>query len=292
MSDFSFWLSFSRTQTVQGVGLHFLDLGSRNAPPVFLLHGFPGFWWDWERLLGALIEGGYRVIVPDGRGYNLSDKPSGRRAYTLDLLAGDVIGLADALGLPSLRVVGHDWGGIVAMETALRFPERITQLGVLNAPHPDVFGRVLQKHPTQFFRSLYVLFFQLPWLPETVLTTRNFFLLRRALFLTSRSRSFSAQEMPRYLASWSQPQALTAMLNYYRALRYKPLGSPRPLKPPALILWGEKDGFLERGVALESLKRCERGQIQFFSEASHWILRDTPDRVSGALLKFFAEAEG
>ena len=136
-----------------GVTLHVIEAGPEDGPLVILLHGFPEFWWGWRYQIAPLVEAGFRVVVPDQRGYNLSDKPQGRRAYDLDILAKDVIGLADAVGRTSFSLVGHDWGGLVAWWTASRYPERVAKLAILNAPHPTIAGAYMRRHPSQMLQK-------------------------------------------------------------------------------------------------------------------------------------------
>ncbi|MFL4972307.1 MAG: alpha/beta fold hydrolase [Microvirga sp.] len=138
---------------VGALDLHVVEAGPPEGRPAILLHGFPEFWYGWRHQLGALAAAGLRVVAPDQRGYNLSDKPKGLESYTLDCLAGDVVALADALGCDRVSLVGHDWGGLVAWWTAARHGERVERLAILNAPHPQAFGPYLRRHPTQLLRS-------------------------------------------------------------------------------------------------------------------------------------------
>ncbi len=131
-----------------GLSLHVAEAGPEAGPPtILLLHGFPEFWYGWRHQIGPLSEAGLRLVVPDQRGYGLSDKPDGVAAYHLDKLAGDVIALADAYGFATIRLVGHDWGGLVAWWTASHYPDRIARLAILNAPHPGVVGAYIRSHP-------------------------------------------------------------------------------------------------------------------------------------------------
>src|SRR5688500_17850443 len=152
-----------------GIQIHTVMAGSQSGPPVLLLHGFPESWRCWIRQLPALVSGGCRVIMPDQRGYNLSDKPKGIKSYRIDALVEDVIGLIDALDYEKVNLVGHDWGGIIGWVLAHKYPERLHRLSVLNAPHPAVMRRFLLRDLDQMRRSLYVAFFQLPWLPEALM---------------------------------------------------------------------------------------------------------------------------
>ena len=271
---------------VGGVTLHMIEAGPEDGPLVILLHGFPEFWWGWRYQIAPLVEAGFRVIVPDQRGYNLSDKPQGRRAYDLDILAKDVIGLADAVGRTAFSLVGHDWGGLVAWWTASRYPERVAKLAILNAPHPAIAGTYMRRHPSQMVKSLYVGFFQIPRLPEAMLSADNHRSLKDALLRTSRPGTFSEQDIARYEQAWSQPGALTAMLNWYRALPFKPDMNDPGISPPTLVIWGARDRFLEKGLAEASLALCRSGDVVWIDNATHWVQHEEPERVNAALVGF------
>ena len=277
----------STRHRVNGVDLHVVEAGPAAGPLVVLLHGFPDFWWTWRRQIGPLVARGHRVVVPDQRGYNLSGKPSGVAAYALDALVADVVGLADAYGRASFRLVGHDWGGVVAWGAALRHPGRIERLVVMDAPHPAVWGRQALRHPTQALRSTYVAFFQLPWLPEALLRANDFALARRSLTGSSRPGTFTPADLDRYAQAWAQPGALTAMLNYYRALRHTPRDLPTRVRPPALVVWGGRDVALERHLFQASLDQCSRGQGLLLEQASHWVHLEEAKAVNAAILRFF-----
>lgn len=271
---------------VGDVVLHAVEAGPADGPAVMLLHGFPEFWYGWRHQIGALAAAGHRVVVPDQRGYSASDKPLGTEAYRLSRLAGDVVVLADALGIDRFRLAGHDWGGVVAWATAALHPGRIERLAVLNAPHPDTWGPYALAHPGQALRSFYVGVFQLPRLPEAMLSAGNFRALRRSLAESSRPGTFTEAELDRYVAAWSEPGALTGMLNWYRALRYR---AARPLprvEPDTLVLWGTGDRFLETGLAAEAAKRCRSARVRYLP-ATHWLQHEEAEAVGAALTGFF-----
>jgi pimeloyl-ACP methyl ester carboxylesterase len=280
-------LTSSSTRHVNGVDLHVVEAGPKHGPLVILLHGFPDFWWGWRRQIEPLIEQGFFVVLPDQRGYNLSDKPLGVDAYNVDTLSADVVGLADIYGRFVFRLVGHDWGGIVAWWTAVRFPARVERLIILNAPHPDVWNLLGHRRLRQALRSAYVGFFQFPRLPEALLKARNFALLRLSLTRTSRPSTFTPEDIARYVQAWAQPGALTAMLNYYRALRHKPKGPPRRVRSATLVIWGTRDIFLEQAVAQASLDLCDRGESFFLDTATHWVHLEEAKTVNTAAIRFF-----
>lgn len=279
-------LGVETRQTHRWIGrlrLHVVEAGPLTGPPVFLLHGFPDAWFGWRSQIEVLARAGYRVIVPDQRGYNTSDKPKGIERYRLGELTADVTGLADALGLERFALVGHDWGGIVGWGLAATHPERLTQLVILNAPHPEALFPHALRSPTQFLRSVYAAAFQFPLVPEMALRARDFALLSAALRRSARPGAFSEAEIAAYRRAWAQPGALTAMLNWYRALRYRPRLT-QPIAVPTLILWGRQDVALEFGLAERSLTFCRRGRLQAFPQATHWLHREEPEAVNAALI--------
>ncbi|HSK40329.1 MAG TPA: alpha/beta fold hydrolase [Arenibaculum sp.] len=282
-------IRFRRVELASGIGLHIAEAGRPDAPLVILLHGFPEFWFAWRRQIEPLADAGFRVVAPDQRGYNLSDKPEGIGAYVLDRIADDVTGLADALGYRTFSVVGHDWGGIVGWWLAMRAPERLERLAILNAPHPATLSGYLAGHPRQLARSWYVLFFQLPRLPERLIRARGFRLAMRALTGTSRRGTFSSADLARYCEAWARPGAMTAMINWYRALRRRPLAGPARIGVPTLVLWGRRDAFLEPGLADAALRYCDRGRLVRFDDAGHWIQHERPARVNELLAGFLRE---
>lgn len=279
------------TYQVNGIRLLVTEAGPPDGPLVILLHGFPEFRWGWRKQIDALADAGFRVLVPDQRGYNRSDKPRGLAAYHLDVLAADVLALADACGAATFRLVGHDWGGHVAWWTATHHPDRVAQLVILNVPHPDVWLHLARHRLRQALKSYYVALFQLPFLPEWLLRAGRFQLLRLMMTGTSRRGTFSREDLDRYAAAWAQSGALTAMLNYYRALRLRRGGSTAPrVQPQTLVLWGVRDAFLERETAEASLRRCDRGTVVFFEKATHWVHLEEPEAVNAAILRFLGSA--
>src|SRR5713101_2992504 len=192
------------------IALHAVAAGPKDGPVVVLLHGFPEFWYGWHRQIEPLAAAGFRVIVPDQRGYNLSSKPSGAARYAIAELVSDLIAIADQLDQKKIFLAGHDWGAVVAWSTALLHPQRIAKLAVLNVPHPSVMRRYMTTQPRQTRRSWYMFFFQLPWLPEAVFSAFNFRIGARALLRSSRPGTFTNEDIVQYRAAWSQPGALTS----------------------------------------------------------------------------------
>jgi pimeloyl-ACP methyl ester carboxylesterase len=274
--------------STNGVSLHIVEAGPVDGPPVILLHGFPEFWYGWRKQIDALASAGFRVVVPDQRGYNTSDKPRGVAAYNIDLLAADVIGLIDPLGVEKAALVGHDWGAAVTWWAAMRYPARIERAAVLNVPHPVVMRRELKRNLSQLRKSWYMFFFQLPWLPEALLSRNRCQPLVDSLAKTSRPGTFTPEELEKYRAAFTQPGAVTAMVNWYRAmLRTKTakIESVR-IHVPMLLLWGVLDRFLGRELGQPSLELCDDGRLEFFEEATHWVQHEEPAGINAALLQY------
>ena len=268
-----------------GISLHTRQAGPEDGPLVVLLHGFPEFWYGWHRQIKPLADAGYRVIVPDQRGYNRSDKPDGVDSYRIETLAADVVGLLDAADRETAAVAGHDWGAAVAWWLALSYPERIESLTAVNVPHPTVMETTLRNSLSQLRKSWYMFAFQLPALPEAISTANNCRVLRRGLTNSSRPGTFSATDLERYRAAWQQPDALTAMINWYRAMgRYRPQPPRQQVSMPTLVMWGQQDEFLASTMAEESLDYCDDAELVSFPSATHWVLHERPKRTAEKLL--------
>jgi epoxide hydrolase 4 len=285
MDDIKLEETFIKTN---GIQLHTMMAGPQSGPPVVLLHGFPENWRCWIRQLPALVQAGCRVIVPDQRGYNLSDKPKGVKSYCVETLVEDIHGLIKALDYEKVNLVGHDWGALVAWMLAIKHPEELHRLAIINVPHPAVIKRFLRRDLEQMRRSLYALFFQLPWLPELSMRLGNWRVASLGLRRTGRPHAFTDEDIEKYKEAWSQPGAMTAMLNWYRAAaRYQPdITNDMQVRTRALILWGAKDFALSRRMARPSLDYCEDGRLIFFPDATHWVQREEPEEINRHLLEF------
>jgi epoxide hydrolase 4 len=271
-----------------GVDLHVVTAGT--GPPVILLHGFPENWHSWRHQIPELAAAGFSAWAPDLRGYNLSGRPAEQGAYRLQHLVADVVALVNATGHRRAHIVGHDWGGIIAWSLAQRYPELVDKLIILNAPHMKVYLEKV-KHPRQMLRSWYVLFFLLPRLPELVLSANSFGTIRR-MFRSgpANKAAFSNQDIEGYIGALSQPGALTAALNFYRAnltmANAHRFAHPEPVNAETLVIWGERDPAL--GVELlDGLHEIvPRVKIHKISCASHWVQNEAPQEVNHALISF------
>ena len=275
------------------VRLHLVEEG--RGPSIVLLHGFPEFWYSWRQQIPALAAAGFRVLAPDLRGYGESDRPREVSAYAAQHLVADIAGLIDRHAGGRAHVVGHDWGGVLAWRLAMLRPDLVNRLVVLNAPHPAAFGRVLRRSPRQWWRSLYMLWFQLPWLAEWSIQAGDFWLLRRA-FQTQpyNSQAFTPDDIRRYTEALRRPGALTAALNYYlAALRYPADLNvpPQHISAPTLLLWGERDPYLGAELTEGLSEWVPNLRVERIPQASHWLQNDAPEIVNRCLLEFLAPQE-
>jgi epoxide hydrolase 4 len=283
-------LEFARVSS-NGVSLHVARAGPADGRLVLLLHGFPEFWYSWRSQIPALAQAGFRVWAPDQRGYNLSEKPRRVGDYRLETLAADVVGLIKAAGVERADVVGHDWGGAVAWQVAMDYPDCVRRLVVLNCPHPRIMRRHLLRSPRQMIRSSYILAFQVPWLPERLARFGNGRPLIRAMQKSSRPGTFSTSEFEEYRKAWSMPGAMRSMLNWYRALvRHPPMTSGNGrISVPTLLIWGAKDKFLGLEMAQPSIDLCDRGRLVVLDDATHWVQHEDSLRVNDLLVRFLSD---
>jgi pimeloyl-ACP methyl ester carboxylesterase len=271
-----------------GVDLHVGLDGPIDGPLLLLLHGFPEMWYCWRNQIAHFAAAGFRVMAPDQRGYNLSEKPRSLDAYLWHELAADVIGLIDAANRDQAILVGHDWGGSVAWYAANQYPSRVQRLVLLNSPHPLVMRRHLRKSFSQKRKSWYMYFFQLPRLPEKLLSMSNWALLRRALIRSSLPGTFQERDLAEYQKAWSQPNAVESMVAWYRAAMSRntiKLKRER-ISIPTLILWGAQDHFLDLSMAKQSLEWCDRGSLVVFQDSTHWLQEEQAAKVNEQILKF------
>jgi epoxide hydrolase 4 len=269
---------------VNGVRLHYVEAGA--GPLVLLLHGFPEFWYGWRRQILALAAAGFRVVAPDLRGYNLSDKPRGVAAYAMRTLVSDVQGLITHLGCSEASLIGHDWGAGIAWAFAMRHPSAVTRLGILNGPHPLSMLRALSR-PSQLLKSWYMFFFQLPWLPERLASRDGHALLLAPYERLPPSARFTPAEKLAYRRAFAQPGASRAMIHYYRAL-FRPQGAVplARIEAEVLVLWGEQDAYLDPALARPSPRWVPRARVERFPGVGHFIQHELPEQVNTRLIRF------
>lgn len=277
-----------------GIKLHVVMEGPTEGPAVILLHGFPEFHYGWHKQVPALARAGFRVIVPDQRGYFRSDKPKGIASYDVDILAEDIAGLMDSLGIQNAFLAGHDWGAVVAWTLAINHPERLKKLAILNVPHPDVMARFLREDAEQRKKSWYIFFFQIPFLAEWMLGRNDFRNLRRMLAGSGKESTFSAEDLAQVQKAWAEPGALSGMLHWYRAIFRRSLRlvlfkktAERRVTVPTLMLWGKQDVALSHAMVAPSIALCDTGEAVVFENATHWVQHDAAEEVNQRLVEFF-----
>lgn len=280
------------------VRLHYAECGRRGQRLVLLLHGFPECWYSWRHQLTALGER-FHVVAPDLRGYNLSDKPARVDDYRMEKLVGDVLGLMDYFGAREAAVVGHDWGAAIAWAVAARHPERVGKVSALQVPPRSVL--LANMTLRQALSSWYLLYFQLPYVPEWQLALSDFAGLDRIFKKTSRPGTFTETDLAIYKNALRQKDrrtnttALTAAVNYYRANAFSNLSrSGEQAKPkdkrirvPTLFIYGERDFAIVPDSVRDLGKHIDAPYRELrLANSNHWVQQESPAEVNAALLNF------
>lgn len=275
---------------IGGVKLHYAKAGD-GEQLVLCLHGFPEFWYSWRHQLTALSDE-FTIVAPDLRGFNWSDKPSSVSDYKLDNLVDDVLGLIRHFGRERAAIVAHDWGAIIAWSLAERFPESVSKLVCMQVPPASVWRKNITFK--QALASWYMVFFQIPALPEWVLR-QNDFAIGAQLFRNAAADPlfFTDEEIARYKDSWREPGALTAGINYYRANMLDKIISrrePVKIKVPTLFIYGEKD----TAVLPETVQNVKDAVEAHYEEvripdSGHWVQQEAAEVVNDTLREFLAE---
>lgn len=272
-----------------GVRFHYVTQGPDDGPLVLLLHGFPEHWYSWRHQIPALAEAGFRVVAPDLRGYNLSDKPA--RGYDIKTLTRDVHALIRALGRERAVVVGHDWGGVIALQFPLDYPQDCERLVVMNAPSV----RSWYWGPRNFPRNLYALQMQIPGLAERR-AWKDVDATTAAVFrgIARNKEAFSDEDLRVFADALKQPGGLAAPMRYYRNVYwpdwFKTWSDRRKrITCPTLFVWGRADPAV-RPVFLEDAgKNVDDLTVVWVDEASHWVQQEQPRAVNDALLSFLRD---
>ena len=251
------------------------------------LHGFPESSFSWRYQLPLLADLGYRVWAPDLRGYGGTTRPSNVAAYALEHLLADVDALIEAAGSTEVLLIGHDWGALIAWYYAMFGRHTIAKLVVMNLPHPALAQRGLYTL-RQLKKSWYIFFFQLPWLPEFLLSRNDHAFIAEALrgMAVDKSR-FPREVLEVYKQASAQPGALTAMLNYYRALlrgsrRIRARGTPT-IRVPVLMLWGEVDAALGKELTYGTERYVDDLVLRYLPRVSHWVQQEAPETVNALM---------
>lgn len=253
-----------------------IAVGPPHGELVVLLHGFPQTSWSWRGVWPALADAGYRVVVPDLRGYSPDARPEGVEHYRMPHLVGDVLAVLDHVGAAQAHLVGHDWGAAIAWQVAARHPDRVRTLATVSVPHPVAFAEALTTDPDQRARSQYMRDWRSPDTERTLLEGG----------LGDVFGGIPAVDAEHYLAVLRQPGALTAALAYYRASSRADLEGLGPVAVPTLHVWSDRDPALGP-VAAHATGEHVTGPYRFevLHGVSHWVPEQAPDRLAGLLLE-------
>lgn len=277
-----------------GVRLHCVVQGRGKL--MIMLHGFPEFWYSWRHQIPVMAEY-FKVVAPDMRGYNESEKPEGVDKYRINLLVEDIMGLIKAFGEEKTIIVGHDWGAIVAWSFAMTHPEAAERLIIMNAPHPAVWQEKAKYSGRQLQKSWYVFFFQKEKVPESYFSRNNYIALKLMLSnSTFKKGVFSEEDLEKFMEAWSKPGALTASINYYRAnirpeifMEEIPLKFPK-ITSPTLVIWGEEDVALTLEVSKGAEKYVDTSYtIRYIPKCGHWVQNEEPKVVNNYILEFLRD---
>jgi pimeloyl-ACP methyl ester carboxylesterase len=291
---------FRRVPLATGVTLNVALAGPADAPPVILLHGFPESHRTW-RGVAPLLQDRFRLVMPDQRGFAGSDRPQGLDAYRTSVVVEDLFALADALSIERFALVGHDWGGAVAWAAAIKGEPRIERLAIVNSPHPVIFQKSLIESAEQRAASQYINAFKAPGFEKAAEAMGYEKFFEKSFGPHVDLASIPEAEKRQYIAEWSQPGALTAMLNWYRA---SPLIVPPPLvtvpvpdwvlaafpkiRIPTLVVWGMRDPAL-LPIQLDGLDRLvDDLTVVRLPGAGHFAPWEAPEPVAEALGHFLA----
>ena len=275
-----------RHRFVEANGLRFHVVEAGSGPLVLLLHGFPEFWYGWRNQIPALARH-FRVVAPDLRGYNLTDKPA--TGYDYETLVGDVPALIRALGAERAHVVGHDWGGMPAWGAAAFRPDVVDRLVIMNSPHPKAYQREMLRNPRQWLSSWYIGLIQIPGLPDWLLRRDHARLVRGMLrSAAAEPTAFSGRDIAAYRRAMLRPGAIRATLAYYRAMfsrRAWALTETFPtIQAPTLLIWGQRDVALVPELANGLDAWVPRIRVERIPEAGHFVQHDRPAQVSSLIL--------
>jgi len=292
-----------------GLRFHYAAMGAPTGQPVLLAHGFPESWHCWAKIMPQLAAAGYYVIAPDQRGYNLSDKPANPDEYRPKYLVEDLDQIAEVLFGPNkpFTLVAHDWGGAIAWAFAIQRPERLKQLLIINATHPGAFQREMARNPDQAARSQYINDLRSPD-AEAKFSADNNAMLHETFGDAYDTGVLTAEDRARSDAMWNEPDSLTGMFNWYRAMRIEPPKSTdeEALKQndkaiafddaalavhiPVRVMWGMQDHAFAPAILDHFPEFCGDLQVVEIPDGSHWVIHEQPDFIAETLIGWLAGA--
>jgi len=269
-----------------GVRLHYVEQGE--GPLLLLLHGFPEHWYSWRHQIGPLAEAGYRVVAPDLRGYNLSQKP--RRGYDIKNLTKDVRGLIRALGEQRAIVAGHDWGGVIALQFPIDYPRACARLIVMNAPLIRSWYWQRRNYP----HNLYALIMHLPFLAKRRMWGDVDAAVRQVMQgAAANGSAWSEDDYAEFARALKQPGALDAAMKYYSSIYWPDWFLTWPdrnarIQCPTQFIWGAKDPAVRLEFMEEAAERVDNLRTHIVAEAGHWVQQEQPQEVTAAMLEFLS----
>lgn len=270
-----------------GIRLHVVVAGPEDGPPVLLLHGLPEFWLAWRGQIAPLVRAGFRVLIPDQRGYNASYKPQALESYRMEALENDVVGLLDAFGYESAFLAGHDVGASVAWRLLIFFPKRFRKAVLFNSNHPQAELRNPNDGKIGWHRTLA----QIPYLPEIAARFDNWRLPIATMRETSRPGTFDDASLAAYRYAWHREHAMSTMALWLRAWRVFPRELPQPARVsvPTRLVWGLQDAFVDLSDPAPSLALLDAGDLVELPDAGHWLLHEEPEETARLMIEFFSE---
>jgi pimeloyl-ACP methyl ester carboxylesterase len=282
--------------TLKDVRIHYVASGPEDKPLMLFVHGFPEFWYSWRHQIRE-FQKDYRVVAIDQRGYNESSKPSSIDDYIVAKLLSDLEQVILGLGYKSCVLVAHDWGGAVAWAFGRYYPNCVDKLIVMNAPPAPIFMKLLQTNKKQQKMSWYMMFFQLPWLPELAMKIEDFSIFDQMIASETKpgtSPENTDENIAPYKYVFSQPGALTPPLNYYRA-RFRASTAQKTgvydmdYTMPVLLIWGCNDTALDIAIPDAVEKEAPKIEVRRIPDANHFVQTDAPGEVNKIMRQWLSK---
>lgn len=275
---------------VDNVTIHLAHYGSDSGKLMLFLHGYPENWYAWKKQLLYFGSKGFKAVAIDQRGYNRSSKPKYIHDFRIDVLAIDIFKIIrHHFNRKTAIVIGHDWGANVAWWTALRFPQIVEKLIIINVPHPLVMKKTMNNNFRQMLSSWYIYFYQIPIIPELIMSFNHGLLLASMITSSANKNAFDRKTISYYRNSWSKA-TVTSMINWYRGMK---LGSDKKLrsikvKPEVLVLWGLNDRFIRKENIKPSLNLCKNATCKVYPNNTHWVIHEAGDKVNKKIFTFIS----
>ncbi|MBI1391337.1 MAG: alpha/beta fold hydrolase [Alphaproteobacteria bacterium] len=275
-----------KVKGADGVELHVVFAGPANGEPVILIHGFPEFWYSWRHQAAALAEAGFRVAIPDLRGYNRSDKPKARENYQVADYAADIVAVLDAQNWPQANIAGHDIGAIVAWKLIFDHSSRVDRAVVFNIAPPEALAAAVAAGgaSTSWYRTA----FKAPFLPEFALRAGGYRILKKTL-REGAAGGFTEADLDIYASAWARDNAVSTMLGFYRADGLNgaaPQMYARRPAPPTLFVAAGLDPYVPAGAIELAREVVGERNVELWPNTGHWVLQQEQDMTVDALTRW------